>query len=248
VSLYGQVSEDSARPRAFLWLNQLVVAEWSGVVEIAGELGGSVALSRGFIAEVTSRRAPGVGALLIGSGRVDEVAWYEFERGDDVLTKPPAGLARLEWDAAVHESSVDALRELLSMTISEADLGHAVAEDGLRTAGKAFRFPDLLVEVVRRQNVLMQVSGVLTPDSTVARSHLINGHAAQVSAHQWQLLKAVGSDSTVRELAWATGRSVFATTVVAYQLVTLGLLSTDAQSAASAGEHPSRLSFLAAGG
>jgi hypothetical protein len=79
--------------------------------------------------------------------------------------------------------------------------------------------------VQRRQHLLRQMSGSLTPDTVVRRNPQLASPRVQVSALQWAILIRAGTGTTPRDLAWQLGRGVFGTTAEVYRLMALGLLS-----------------------
>jgi Domain of unknown function (DUF4388) len=146
--------------------------------------------------------------------------------------------------------------------ISEATMDAALALLSSRSAGSRFRagmqppagatlsitVEDLLAEVSRRRGLLSQMRG-FTGDTAVTRNYDLSLHRVQVSAQEWALIIRVRPGTTPRELAWALGRSVFATTADVYRLANLGLVTIADQGVPARGPGepgPGPLSFIRA--
>lgn len=199
-------------------LGRLADSGQTGALRVPGDFGGTIYLDGGRIVYAESRRTPGP------------------DRGRFRPGTPG-------WEYAVREATVDATLELLSGRPRPA-LRQPFKEAEKPEVGETGGMPygDLLTEVERRQGILGQLAGHLTPDTAVTRNALLEEPRVQVSEMQWALLVRVGERSTPRELAWEVGHSVFSTTVEVFRLLFLRLLS-------SGSETPPRrdaLSFLRA--
>ena len=183
--------------------------------------------------------------------------WVMAPPGAASLTDPadtgsPPPFGKLSTLLMATEPTVDAALELLSSESRYATFRPAKAP----SFSPAFSIPLewLLAEVARRQQLLRQLAGVLTPDTTVIRTPQLGVPGVQVSAGQWALLIRVREGTTPRDLAWELGRSVFSTTAEVYRLLVLRLLSAAAYPAAPVGQNgghtternPAMLSFIRA--
>ena len=101
----------------------------------------------------------------------------------------------------------------------------------------------LLAEVARRQEIMRQMSALVTADTAVQRQLDVPSRGVRVSAAQWALVIRVNGPATPRDLAMELGHSVFGTTIKVLRLMELNLLSTvggPADGSDRAGEFPGR--------
>ncbi len=192
-------------------LGKLAESGQTGVLRVSGAVGGAFYLSEGDVLYAESKRTPEPSKWLVPPGG---------HPGE-------ADAARsLAWTFAVREATVDAALELLSGG-SRHSPRHRFKElespPGDRSSGMSFAA--LHAEVTRRQEIVKQLSGSVTADTTVVRNPRIEAPGLQVSALQWALLIRMGDGSTPRDLAWELDHSVFGTTVEVFRLISLRLLS-----------------------
>jgi hypothetical protein len=83
----------------------------------------------------------------------------------------------------------------------------------------------LLAEVARRQEIMRQMSALVTADTAVQRQLDMPSRGVRVSAAQWALVIRVNGPATPRDLAMELGHSVFGTTINVLRLMELNLLS-----------------------
>jgi hypothetical protein len=182
----------------------------------------------------------GAGAFFLHGGLVVHA---ESSRTSPPPMSPPptGGLAAL---GLATELTVDAATELLSSESRYAKF----RQSDVPFPGRARPIPvvALLAEVERRHHVFRQLAGVVTPDTPVVRNASPDWPRLAVSAPQWALVVGVGGGGTPRELALGLGRSVFATTIEIYRLITLGLLTVPANPTARAARPGKVMSFTRA--
>lgn len=246
-------------------LGKLASSGRTGALRVAGDLGGVIYLRQGDVVYAESPRTPGParrlgqspaprghGGVTPLSGRTAQPQTRRHDGAAAAADPSPALLSPLERAWAVRESTVDAALELLSGR-SRSSRFRASEASPVADAG-SMSVEALLAEVSRRQQVIAQLSGLLTADTAVVRNPRIKARSVRVSALQWGLLSCVRDRSTSRSLAWELGQGVFSTTIEVFRLVTLQLLSVvDAPArpvSAGPGESPGHrrvtLSFIRA--
>jgi len=215
-------------------LRKLAVARSTGMLPFSGDNDGAIYFKDGKIVFAESKRTPGL-AIPEGLNPVPpglpSAASADMAEAAEAASPPP--FSKLSTLMMVTEPTVDAALELLS---SESRYTKFRAGTVL-SFSPAFSMPLewLLTEVARRQQLLGQLSAVLTPDTTVVRNPQLSVPGVLVSAGQWALLIRVRDGATPRGLAWELGRSVFSTTAEVYRLLVLRLLSATAYTAAPRG-------------
>jgi hypothetical protein len=200
-------------------LRKLAVARSTGTLPFTGGHDGAIYLRDGKVVFAESKRTPGP-AIPEGLDSAPPGGGSAGDTGNAVSGPPFGTLSVL---LAVTEPTVDAALELLS---SESRYGK-FRPAGTPGFSPAFSLPLewLLAEVARRQQLLRQLSAVLTPDTAVVRNPQMSSPGVQVSARQWALLIRVKDGTTPRDLAWELNGSVFGTTAEVSRLLALRLLS-----------------------
>ena len=187
-------------------LGKLADSGGTGVLRVAGDLGGAIYLNQGDVVFAESQGTPGLARRFPAVDASQATTFSSFER-----------------TLAVREAIIDAALELLpgrprySRFRATGPPG-AGDRDGMTVAA-------LLAEVTRRQAIVEQLSTLLTADTAIVRNPHISTRAVHVSAPQWAVLIRVGDQSTPRTLAFDLGRSVFSTTIEVFRLLVLRLLS-----------------------
>ena len=222
-------------------LRKLAVARSTGTLPFSGDNDGAIYFKDGKVVFAASKRTPGPAAPqgLAGAPGSGSAA----DPGKGGRAQPFGPLSAL---LTVTEPTVDAALELLSSESRYAKFRSAA----VLGFSPAFSIPLewLLAEVARRQQLLKQLSAVLTPDTTVVRNPQMSSPGVQVSAQQWALLIRVKDGTTPRDLAWELSRSVFGTTAEVSRLLALRLLSVAGHPApgGETGRGPALLSFIRA--
>ncbi len=191
-------------------LRKLDGAGSTGMLPFAGGSDGAIYFRDGKVVYAESERTP---------APADEA----FKAYADGL--PPFG--RVMAIRAVTEPAIDAVLELFT-----AQSRYGKFRSGrLPAAGlvPGIGVEALLAEIGRRQQVVKQLSAVLTPDTVIARNPRPRSESVRISAGQWAVLIRVRHGSTPRDLAWDLGRSVFCTAIDVYRLLVLRLLSAAGQ-------------------
>lgn len=217
-------------------LGKLAEASRTGTLHLSGDSGGIIRLSEGAVVAADCRRTPGLAARV---GRAAATAGREtvspFERS---------------WIAT--EAIADAALELMSARPRHLRFRDPEEEPVPGGTG-GMPVPRLMAEVSRRHRLLRQVAAVLTPDTPVARNPRLRSRSVRVCDGQWAILLELGRPASPRALALELGQSVFGTTLEAYRMTVMGLLSVagapagpaEAGNPEKAGRGPA-LSFLRA--
>ena len=221
-------------------LRKLAVARSTGTLPFTGGHDGAIYLRDGKVVFAESKRTPGP-AIPEGLDSAPPGGGSAGDAGNAVSGPPFGTLSAL---LAVTEPTVDAALELLS---SESRYGK-FRSAGTPGSSPAFSLPLewLLAEVARRQQLLKQLSAVLTPDTAVVRNPQMSSPGVQVSARQWALLIRVKDGTTPRDLAWELNGSVFGTTAEVSRLLALRLLSVAGYPATATPASSLRCSWLRA--
>jgi hypothetical protein len=216
------------------------VSGTSGVLRITGDPGGTIHLADGLVTAVETAGAPGPEVLLLRSRRVTESRWdaafaAAAARGRplsaELVAREMVGAGELE--ALLLTAMADAIFVLGSGTVDEyraepgpSDGGLAL-EPGADAAG-------LLAEASRRIKVLMSVP--FPPADR--RERLVAAPGAvrpgvRLGAGQDEILALADGRRTTRDLAFALGRGVYATTLRLAEMHAAGLLVPASASTAS---------------
>jgi hypothetical protein len=210
-------------------LRRIAAARGTGMLPFSGGSDGSIYFRDGKVAYAESTRTPG-----------------PAPHDAPALDQPP--LNKIAASLAITEPTVDAALELLCVQARPAKFRARFQPSEVPDTGPAsdISLDALLAEVARRQQVLGQLSVVVTADTALARNPHIRPDAIRVSARQWALLIRVRHGSTPRDLAWDLSRSVFGTTVEAYRLLTRHLLSVAGPRPDAPGPGLAAMSFVRA--
>jgi hypothetical protein len=186
-------------------LRKLGAAGSTGMLPFTGGSDGAIYFRDGKVIYAESERTPGP-------------ATSAYKASADGL--PPLG--RIMAIRAVTEPIIDAALELFTAQARHAKFRSARLPDMGLASGIGVE--TLLAEIGRRQQLMKQISAVLTPDTVISRNPYLRSDSVRISAGQWALLIRVTHDSTPRNLAWGLGRSVFCTVTDVYRLLVLRLL------------------------
>jgi len=199
-------------------LRKIAAAHGTGLLPFSGRGDGAIYFRDGRVTYAETSRTPGPAPQA------------------DPEAEDLSSLGRVMAILAMTEPTVDATLELLS---SQSRYGK-FRPSKLPVTGSAseISLEALLAEVGRRQQVLAQMSGVLTTDTALTRNPHIRPESIRVSAWQWALLIRVAPGTTPRDLAWELGRSVFGTTAEVYRLLIRRLLSAAGDPARTRGGGP----------
>ncbi|MFF3498953.1 MarR family transcriptional regulator [Streptomyces sp. NPDC003247] len=202
---------------------------FTGEVRVSGSPGGTVHLRGGLVVAVESPGAPGPEALLLRSGRIGGEEWARLVRESGGARWPAAGLV-----AHGHTGAAQ-LRVVCAMALRDAAFavvagGVDGCERGPATgpapAAVAVGEPPtrLLKDAARRLGALLALPYPVRPERErpvpAPRSFPADG----LTALRRELLTHADGRRTARDLAFLTGRGVYAVTVEVARMLGEGLL------------------------
>jgi hypothetical protein len=212
----------------------------SGVLRITGDPGGTIHLADGLVTAVETAGAPGPEVLLLRSHRVTESRWdaafaAAATRGSplsaELVAREAVGAGELE--ALLLTAMADAIYVLASGTVDEYWAEPGPSDDGLLLEPGA-EAAGLLAEAARRIKVLAS----LPFPAADRRERLVAAPGAvrpgvRLGAGQDEILALADGRRTTRDLAFALGHGVYATTLRLAEMHAAGLLMTASAAAAS---------------
>ncbi|MFI2430674.1 MarR family transcriptional regulator [Streptomyces sp. NPDC018693] len=202
---------------------------FTGVLRVAGSPGGTFHLRDGLVVAVESPGAPGPEALLLRSGRIGGEEWAGLVREaggarwpvDRIVTHGYAGAAQLRVVCAM------ALQDaVFAVAAGRIDGCERVAVTGPPPAPVAVGEPParLLREAARRLGALAALPYPVRPDRERPVPAPLPYADDRLSAEQRELLAHADGRRTARDLAFLTGRGVYAVTVEVGRMLAEGLL------------------------
>ena len=205
----------------------------SGVLEVTGEPGGTIHFSGGGMAAVETPGAPGPEVILLRSGRIPEPGWAAAfaaaaaagtALGPELIARGLIGAGELE--AVLRIAAADAM-----FVLSGGQVAQCRAEPGTPDCQLALEPPAeagwLLAEASRRTRVLASMPGRVEHD----RDRMAPAPGAVqpdvVLGQGWdEILALANGRRTPRDMAFALGRGVYATTLQLMHMYGAGLLVT----------------------
>jgi len=206
---------------------------FTGVLRVAGQPSGTVYLAGGGVVGVETPGAPGAEVILLRTGRVPVPDWdAAFAAAAPDARRMPAELIGRglvgagELEALVRTAIADAMFALADGSVDKCSAAAGPADCSLPLAAPADT-GWLVAETSRRMRVLASLpdQAVHPRDRLVAvpgvtRPGLILGDGRD------ELLALADGRRTVRDLAFALGRGVYATMLQAARMRTEGLLAS----------------------
>lgn len=212
------------------WLEYAASGRFTGTVQVAGRPGGSVQLRDGLAVLVSSPGAPGVQALLVRTGRVPDEAWASHgTAGEHAASRGDVGTAHLRVIQSM--ANHDALFAILAGTIETC-----VTESGGLSAPPAWRGEDpaeLLAAAGRRLDALARMDRAILPDRERLAARAGTG-ADALDGLREQIVRYADGRRTARDVAFLSGRGVYAVTVEMSRMLADGLLYEPPQQPAPA--------------
>ena len=226
----------------------------SGVLEVTGEPGGTIYLSGGGVVGIETPGAPGPEVILLRSDRIPEPGWAAAfaaaaavggPLGPELIARDLIGAGELE--AVLRTAVADAM-----FVLSGGQVAECHAEAGAADCQLALEPPAdvgwLLAEASRRMRVLAALPGLVEHD----RDRVVPAPGAVqpgvlLGEGQDEILALANGRRTPRDMAFALGRGVYATTLQLIHMYSSGLLVTASHRAVSPAERAQPSGPAAAG-
>lgn len=211
----------------------------SGALRITGDPGGTIHLADGLVTAVDTAGAPGPEVLLLRSRRVTESRWDAAfaaaaagsrPLSAELIMREMVGAGELE--ALLLTALADAIFVLASGTVDEYRAEPGPSDGGLVLAPGA-EAAGLLAEASRRLKVLASLPfpAVDRRERLVAAPRAVRP-GIRLGAGQDEILALADGRRTARDLAFALGSGVYATTLRLAEMHAAGLLVTASAPAA----------------
>ena len=231
-------------------LTVCAVSGTSGVLRITGDPGGTIHLADGLVTAIETAGTPSPEVLLLRSGRVTIAAWETAfaaaaagrAMSAELITRKAVGTGELE--ALLLTALADAMFVLAGGTVEEyrAEPGPPDALLALEPGAEA---EGLLAEASRRIRVLASLPfpPVYHRERLIAASGTVRAGVRLGNGHD-EILALADGRRTPRDLAFALGRGVYATTLHLARMYQDGLL---VPASAQRVSQPARQEGLASG-
>lgn len=219
----------------------------SGVLQVTGDPGGVIYLDGGGVTAIQTPGAPSAEVILLRSGRVSDVGWDAAfaasaangrSMGAELESAALVGAGELE--AVQWTTLADAMFVLASGHVEECQPQPGEGDCLLPLIPAAD--PDLLLaEAARRVRVLATLYGIAGPyrDRFVAVP-VVKRPGTLPSRGRDEILALADGRRTPRDIAFASGRGVYATMLQLARLRDSGVLAVVPPSPASAAREPAQ--------
>ena len=211
-------------------LGILAAERRTGLLRVDGGDPLLVALADGAVYLATSASGPSIHQIVVGSGAAPEAAWVDATESGNAIAAALAGDPRVDGErlrAVLQEHVTATVVELLAPGPERYEF----LADQVHQLGARFLFAvdEVLAEASRRLAAWRSINETLPSTGTRLRRAptLPAGEATvSMSALDWQVLAAVGTDDTVAEVIAASGLSAFTVFDVLHRLMGRGLVIT----------------------
>jgi hypothetical protein len=204
----------------------------TGVLQVIGDPGGTIFLSGGEVIGIKTPGAPSLEVIALRSGRVAEDAWeaaFAAAAAGSTMTAELTGRGLLgagELEALLRMSVADALFVLACGYVDKCRSEAGAVSVSLPLDPPATA-ESLLAEATRRMNVLAAIPGLEGYQrARVEPADGLTTEGAVFGGGRDELLALANGRRTPRDLAFALGRGVYATTLELGRMQTEGLLVT----------------------
>jgi hypothetical protein len=224
-------------------LRDCAVAGLSGVLEVTGEPGGTICFSGGGVVAVETPGAPSTEVILLRSGRIAEADWAAafaaaaaggYAIGPELVIRGLIGAGELE--AVLRLAVADAMF-VLSGGLVEACRVEPEEADSQFVLEPPADVGWLLAEASRRMRVLASSRGLVEHDrDRMAAAPGAVQPGVLLGQGQDEILALANGRRTARDMAFALGQGVYATTLQLVRMYGAGLLVTASQRAVTLGE------------
>ncbi|WP_240124018.1 DUF4388 domain-containing protein [Streptomyces sp. MUM 136J] len=202
--------------------------EFTGALRVSGSPGGTFHFRDGLLVAVESPGAPGPDALLLRSGRISAEEWAELVRQSGGSSWPADALAAHGLAGAAQ------LRLVCALALRDAAFAVVAGRIGSfeRVDGVAPRAPltvgeppaRVLEEAVRRLAAVVALPYPVGPERERPVPAQLSRAGYRLGMLQRELLTHADGRRTARDLAFRTGRAVYAVTVEVARMLGEGLL------------------------
>jgi hypothetical protein len=217
-------------------------AGMSGILRVTGDPGGAIHIADGLVAAIETPGAPTPEVLLLRSHRVTESGWDEAfaaaassggRMGAELTRREMVGSGELE--VLLRTALADAMFVLASGSIEEyrAEQGPVDIVLPLEPGAEA---DGLLAEASRRIRTLATLPARNDRERVVAAAGAAQP-GVRLGDGQDEILALADGRRTPRDLAFALGRGVYATTLQLARMRQAGLLATASSLAAAGAAH-----------
>ncbi|MEU6343930.1 MarR family transcriptional regulator [Streptomyces sp. NPDC046977] len=220
----------------------------SGVLRVQGSPGGAFHLLGGAVVAVESPGSPGVGTLLLRSGRIDEAEWGAAQDAAATGAWPGvafAGAGRLgnaEFQVIHMMAAQDAVFAVLAGRLENCVLDPARSEDPVPAlapaVGRGVEPEELLVEAGRRIAALASLPRPVSPDRDRVIALVAAGNDETLPAARRDILEHANGRRSPRDIAFQLGRGVYTVTVEVSRMLAEGLVETVSAPVPPAGPVP----------
>jgi len=217
-----------------------------GVVRVTGEPGGLIYLADGGVIAIETAGAPGADVVLLRSGRIRESEWTAAyaeaaahgQLAAELTSRGLIGAAELE--AVLRVALADAMFAVAGGLVEECALEQVAAhgsEDGQGPAGTGGEAPVLLplsppasptwllAETVRRLEVLARTPELVRHDRDRVTADPERPANTPLSRAQEELAGLANGRRTARDMAFVTGRGVYALSLELTRMNRAGLVA-----------------------
>lgn len=208
----------------------------SGVLRVQGSPGGAFHLLGGAVVAVESPGSPGVGTLLLRSGRIDEAEWGAAHDAAATGAWPGvafAGAGRLgnaEFQVIHMMAAQDAVFAVLAGRLENCVLDPARPDDPVPAlapaVGRGVEPEELLVEAGRRIAALASLPHPVSPDRDRVIALVAAGDEETLPAVRRDILECANGRRSPRDIAFQLGRGVYTVTVEVSRMRAEGLVET----------------------
>ena len=215
----------------------------SGVLEVTGEPGGTIYFSGGGVIAIETPGAPSPEVILLRSHQIPEPDWAaafaasaagEGPLGPELVARDLIGAGELE--AVLRIALADAM-----FVLSGGQVAKCQAEPGAADCQLPLEQPAevgwLLAEASRRMRVLASLPGLVEHDrDRMAAAPGVVQPGVVLGEGRDEILALANGRRTPRDMAFALGRGVYATTLQMVHMYGAGLLMTTSHRAVTPAE------------